>query len=152
MGDRGGGREAKGSSLKVSKKNPGSSVAKAKKAAAPVAATAKKIKTTHALISAIPSEQNQYVDTCCAILSRQFDRDRDRVLLRAKQEGVFALLCWFADMEKLDELSAFCKTNSGFAYFMAGVHPDNIDKTNKKQHDVWMQKVETVATEPECVG
>ena len=42
------------------------------------------------------------------------------MLQRAKAEGVAAMLCWFADMERLDELTSFCQANSGFAYFIAG--------------------------------
>ena len=33
-----------------------------------------------------------------------------------------------------------------------GIHPDNIDKTNKKVHDGWLVKVEECAKESECVA
>ncbi len=68
MGDRGGGREVKGSSLKVSKKNPGSVAAKAKKSTAVV--QIEKVKSAHAPIAG----EGLFVDTGCVILSRQFDR------------------------------------------------------------------------------
>ncbi len=120
--------------MKQSKSKPGSVVAKVKKA--PVVVHVGKVKGAHVPLSDAAAK---FVDTGCVILSRQFDRgditlvtalqtangylpvtDRDRVLQRAKAEGVAAMLCWFADMERLDELTAFCQSNSGFAYFIAG--------------------------------
>ena len=79
MGDRGGGREPKGGSLRKSSKNPGCAVAKAKRE--------KKEDVNVALTSlACPRPcEGSYVDCGAAMLSRQFERDRDRVLLRARQ-------------------------------------------------------------------
>ena len=68
-GDRSGGREAKGSSLKQSKSNPGSVVAKVKKA--PVVTHVDKVKGAHVSVSDMVGK---FVDTGCVILSRQFDR------------------------------------------------------------------------------
>lgn len=49
-------------------------------------------------------------------------------------------------------LSDLCKVNSGFCYFVTGIHPDNIDGTNKKAHDTWLERSEELARRPECVG
>ena len=76
-----------------------------------------------------------YFDCGCAILSRQFDRDRDRVVSRAKTEGVSGIIGWFSDIEKQSGLSDLCKSNLGHVYCIIGIHPDNIDRTNKKSHE-----------------
>ena len=94
MGDRSGGREAKGSSLKKSKKNPGCAVAKKGK-------TKKDDSLVLTSASApFPNSSEPYFDCGTAILSRQFDRDRERVLTRAQSEGCCAIVTWFSDIEK----------------------------------------------------
>ncbi len=88
-----------------------------------------------------------------ALLSRQFDRDRDRVIARAKQEGnCCGMLLWFSDIEKQTTVADLCKTHSGACYFSTGIHPDNIDRTNKKSHEEWLEKVEELAKRSECIG
>lgn len=147
MGDRMGGREAKGSSLKKSKKNPGCATAKMKKE--------KKVDPVGPSFSAPPPVPivGDYFDCGAALSSRQFDRDRDRVLTRATTDGVCSIINWFSDIEKLSTLIDLAKSNNpGFCYFFAGAHPDNVDKTNKKSHEGWLEKVEEAARRPECVG
>lgn len=147
MGDRGGGRENKGGSLKKSKKNPGSTAAKAKKAP--------KQAGEGPSVSApapLPTGDEPYIDCGSAIISRQFDRDRDRVLQRAHTEGCCAVIHWFADVEKQQNLADLSKMNAGFLYFLAGVHPDNVDRTNKKSHEGWLEKVDEIGKRSECVG
>ena len=146
MGDRSGGREVKGASLKKSKKNPGGVNARGKKA--------EKVYTGPAESAATPSPGAElYIDCGAALLSRQFERDRDRVLERARTDGnVAAIVLWFADIEKQQLLADVCKDNSGLCYNVIGVHPDNVDKTNKRSHESWMTKVEELARKPECVG
>ena len=144
MGDRSGGCESKGTSLKKSTKNPGESAARTKTAA----------KQSHAVSWAPPPPGPElYFDAGVALLSRQFDRDRDRVIERAKAEGnCCGMLLWFADIEKQTVVADYCKTLSGTCYFSAGIHPDNIDRTNKKSHDEWLIKIEELAKRPECVA
>ena len=154
MGDRGGGREPKGASLKKSRKNPGASAARQKKL------SQKALKLSAGSITSIsltpPSPiyiDELHFDCGIALLSRQFDRDRDRVLERARTEGhCFGLLTWFSDVEKQSLLSDICKTNSGFCYFATGIHPDNIDRTNKKLHDEWLEKIEELGKKAECLA
>ena len=81
MGDRGGGRESKGTSLKNSKKNPGSTAAKVKKEAR---AGPTRLKSEP---PPLPVDGGRFIDCGAALLSRQFDRDRDRVIQRAQSEG-----------------------------------------------------------------
>lgn len=146
MGDRSGGREVKGASLKKSKKNPGGVNARGKKA--------EKIYSGPAESAATPSPGPElYIDCGAALLSRQFERDRDRVLERARTDGnVAAIVLWFSDVEKQQLLSDVCKDNSGLCYNVVGVHPDNIDRTNKRSHESWILKIEEIARKPECVG
>ena len=146
MGDRSGGREVKGASLKKSKKNPGGVNARGKKAEKIYSGPAE------SAVTPLPGPQ-LYFDCGAALLSRQFERDRDRVLERARTDGdVAAIIVWFSDVEKQHLLSEVCKDNSGLCYNVVGVHPDNIDKTNKRSHETWMLKIEEIARKPECVG
>ena len=145
MGDRTGSREPKLSSLKKSKKNPGAPSGRVKKAAKAIPTS------TQTLPPPLPRD-GLYFDCGVALLSRQFDRDRDRVITRAQEEGVAGLIAWFSDIEKQQPLADICKTHSGFAYFMTGIHADNIDRTNKKSHESWIEKVEELSRKPECVG
>ena len=148
MGDRSGGREVKGASLKKSKKNPGSTISKAKKAPKSAGEGA-----TNSAPAPPPSDlSGPFFDCGCAIISRQFDRDRDRVLARSKEAGLSAVVQWFSDVEKQQQMLDLSKANSGFLYLVAGVHPDNVDRTNKKSHDSWLEKVEEIGKRGECVG
>jgi hypothetical protein len=152
MGDRSGSREPKGASLKKSKKNPGASAAKAKKL------SLKAMGITSGPVASMPpplpvNSQGFYFDCGVALLSRQFDRDRDRVLQRAQFEGhCVGLLQWFADIEKQTAVAELSKTNSGFVYYATGIHPDNVDRTNKKSHDEWLEKVEELGKKAECLA
>lgn len=152
MGDRSGGREPKGVSLKKSKKNPGASVAKAKKA------SLKAQGLTGGPLTSLPPpmpifQDGLHFDCGAALLSRQFDKCRDRVIQCAYSEGKCqGLLLWFADIEKQQSLADICKTNSGVCYYATGVHPDNIDRTNKKFHEEWIEKVEELAKKAECLA
>ena len=149
MPDRSGGREAKGSSLKKSKSNPGCTVAKKKT-----------VPTNDAnLLSVVGSaavpkmlSKDPYIDCASALMSRQFDRDRDRVLSRAKEDGCCAIIEWFSDIEKQDVMADLAKAHSGFLYFVTGIHPNNVDRTNKKSHDGWLDKVNLLGRRAECVG
>ena len=146
MGDRGGGREAKGTSLKKSKKNPGSTVAKQKKAPSAKGSVAP------TSLPPAPPGSGQYFDAGCALLSRQFDRDRERVCLRAKEDGLSAVLVWFSDVDKQQVIADTCKANLGLCYGIVGVHPDNIDRMNKKSHEDWLEKIEELGRRSEIVG
>lgn len=75
------------------------------------------------------------------------------MLIRAKTEGnLSAIVTWFSDIEKQITLAELCKLNSGFCYYVTGVHPDNIDRTNKKSHESWISQTEDLARRPECLG
>ena len=149
--DRGGGREAKGASLRRSKKNPGAAAARAKtevKAAPSGPATS--------LPAPAPTRTSgAYIDASVAILSRQFDAERDRIFQRAADEGrCRALIGWSADVDKQAPLSQLCSevNHFGFVYFVAGVHPDNVERTNRKLQETWLDMLEPLAKTPSCVA
>jgi TatD DNase family protein len=145
MGDRSGSREPKLSSLKKSKKNPGAPASRVKK-------VAKAVPTSLHSLQPPNIRGGLYFDCSAALLSRQFDRDRDRVLSRAQSDNVCAVIVWFSDIEKQQSLYELTQMQSGFCYMITGIHPDNIEKMNKKNHDVWFEKIEEIAKKPECVG
>jgi Tat protein secretion system quality control protein TatD with DNase activity len=142
MGDRSGGREAKGSSLKKSKSNPGSTVALKQKA--------KSLVQTRAALSSI-FEEVKYIDNAVALASRLFEHDRDRMLKRGTDEGVVSI-AWCNDMEKLPVIAEIGKDNSGTVYFLSGIHPDNVDRANKKASDIWLEKTSEYCCRSECIG
>lgn len=153
MGDRSGSREPKGASLKKSKKNPGASAAKAKKASLKALGLQSGPITSLPPPALINDVEGGLFDCGVALLSRQFDRDRDRVIQRAQQEGkCLGMLIWFSDIEKQSQVSEFCKSNSGTCFFATGIHPDNIDRTNKKSHDDWLKQVEELGRKSECIS
>ncbi len=45
------------------------------------------------------------------------------------------IIGWFSDIEKQSGLSDLCKSNLGQLYCIIGIHPDNVDRTNKKSHE-----------------
>lgn len=96
------------------------------------------------------SDEGVYFDNTVAVLSRLYDRDRDRVIRRAVMEGVAGMLCWNPDIDKLEELNKLCTANESLCYFMAGVHPDNISRTNKSQQEAWHLKVDEYSRERSC--
>ena len=147
MPDRGGGREPKNASLRTSKKNPGantksSSVTKVAECKGPVTSAT----------PPIPGLGSHF-DCGVALLSRLFDRDRPRMLQRARTEAeVAAIVCWSSDVAKQQELADLCKEDPSLCYFATGVHSDNVDKTNKKMHESWLAQTEELALLPECVA
>lgn len=74
------------------------------------------------------------------------------MIQRAQTDGVCGIVVWFADVDKQSAIADLCKQNRGCCYFFTGVHPDNIDRTNKKSHELWLEKVEECGRQAECVG
>jgi len=146
MGDRGGGREPKGASLRTSKKNPGCSAGKAKTAGSGDIVDVKSSLEPPVLAA------GQYFDAGAALLSRQFDVDRTRIILRAQNDGVCGMLCWCANIQKLDEMAELAKDYPGVVYFLTGAHPDNIDKSTRKINDDWLKRAELAARAGTCLG
>jgi Tat protein secretion system quality control protein TatD with DNase activity len=93
-----------------------------------------------------------YFDSNVSILARVYDQDRDRIVDRGNNLGVCGMLCWHPDFEKTEELVVFCSTKPSVCYFMLGVYPDNISRTNKTQQDAWHLKVDEYSREPGCLA
>ncbi|KPA73421.1 hypothetical protein ABB37_09865 [Leptomonas pyrrhocoris] len=136
--DRGGGREAKGTSLRRSKKNPGAAATRNKGAhkkyvtpttrATPAppaacgpfiqrladatdAATAANacVDVWKAACDAVASGTALHVDTAVALLSRKLEDDQEGVFRRAVEEGKLAgALCWSVEVEKQATLLDTC--------------------------------------------
>ncbi len=135
------GREARGVSFKKSKITAAAKIRK------------KIIDQIHAVSDPPPPpQQGQFFDCGAALLSRQFERDRDAVITRARGSDMCGMLCWFADVEKQAQLADLSKANSGFVYYSTGIHPDNIDRTNKKNHDAWLERINQLACKSECIA
>jgi Tat protein secretion system quality control protein TatD with DNase activity len=145
--DRGGGREAKGASLRRSKKNPGAAAARAK-------TEAKGSQPATKVYAERPDFGNGNVMDCAvAVLSRKFDADRDRLLDRARDEAkCVAVLTWCGEVERQEALVQYCCDYPGRAFCAVGVHPDNVDRTNKKAHQGWIETTESIARSPTCVA
>ena len=146
--DRGGGREAKGASLRRSKKNPGAAAARAK--------TEGKVANPPTKIHAQApnfTDKHPIMDCSVAILSRKFDSDRDRIVDRAAAEsGCAAMLVWCGEVERQEALSQMCSDYRGRMFSAIGVHPDNVDRTNKKAHQEWIESTEAIAKNGHCVA
>jgi Tat protein secretion system quality control protein TatD with DNase activity len=145
--DRGGGRESKGASLRKSKKNPGAAAARAKteaKASHPA---------TKVYAAAPPFTCDDVMDCGVAILSRKFDADRDRLLDRARTDAkCIAIMTWCGEVERQEALAQYCSENPNRAFCAIGVHPDNVDRTNKKAHQGWVETTESIACDSSCIA
>jgi Tat protein secretion system quality control protein TatD with DNase activity len=144
-GDRGGGRENKKASLKTSKKNPGAAHKFQQGTKA----------STGPIISLPPPHPGDglFMDCGAALLSRLFDRDRDRVLQRAREDSQLgAVVAWTPDTTKQKELADLCKEYSGFLYFLVGIHPESVGRTNNESVKSWAENAEKLTVRPQCVG
>jgi Tat protein secretion system quality control protein TatD with DNase activity len=89
-----------------------------------------------------------------AILSRQFDDDREDVMRRAQSDGCCCgVVAWCSSVDKQATLVQFSTlTHDSYSYCVVGVHPDNIDRVNKKQQEAWLESIEELTVSPSCVG
>ncbi|CAM9096563.1 unnamed protein product, partial [Ectocarpus fasciculatus] len=96
--------------------------------------------------------QGVYFDGAVSIMSRVYDPDRDRVISRAAPDGVAGMLCWSTDIDKIEALHKLCSANESLCYFMAGIHPDNVGRTNRTQQEAWHLRVDEFSRERCCVA
>ena len=156
--DRGGGREAKGSSLRRSKKNPGAAAARGKAEPKTTAASASPVSLPPPLPRLVVGsdgsvKQGASVDCSVAYLSRKFEADRERICDRSASEGKCgAIIAWCSEVERQEALLSACADRPGQLYCIIGVHPDNIDRTNKKSQEMWLEQVERLGKSAECVA
>lgn len=93
-----------------------------------------------------------HFDNTVALLSRQYDRDRERIIERARAAGVCGMMCWHPDLDKCEEMMKLCMTNNALCYYMIGIHPDNISRTNKTLQDAWHLKIDEFSRERHCIA
>lgn len=68
----------------------------------------------------------QFIDTHAHIDGREFDADRDEVVMRAKAAGVGKVFVPAIDLPSVDNVLAVCSRYPGFAYPMVGLHPEEV--------------------------
>lgn len=134
--DRGGGREAKGTSLRRSKKNPGAPTTKNKGAhknyvtpttrasptpppacAALIRRLADGSASSDEVLPSVCAQVQRgellHVDTAVALLSRKLEEDQEGIFRRAIEEGkLCAALCWSNEVEKQQTLLDTCEQHN----------------------------------------
>jgi Tat protein secretion system quality control protein TatD with DNase activity len=98
-----------------------------------------------------PAGSALYVDSCVSLASRQFDRDREAVLRRARGAGVAALVVSSADAEKQKDVVDLCRGFDGTLYAAVGALPDNVKRTNEKVMAGWVESAVDAALVHSCV-
>lgn len=68
----------------------------------------------------------KYIDTHIHIDGTEFDADRAEVISRAKAAGVTKMFVPAIDLKSVDTVLRVCRDNSGFAYPMIGLHPEEV--------------------------
>lgn len=67
-----------------------------------------------------------YIDTHIHLDGQEFDDDRDEIVARAKAAGVIKMLVPAIDLPSTDGVASTCRRYPGFAYPMAGLHPEEV--------------------------
>lgn len=75
----------------------------------------------------------KYIDTHTHIDSTEFDADRAEVISRAKAAGVTKMFVPAIDLKSVDTVLRVCRDNSGFAYPMIGLHPEEVKEDWQEQ-------------------
>ena len=75
----------------------------------------------------------KYIDTHTHIEGTEFDADRAEVISRAKAAGVTKMFVPAIDLKSVDTVLRVCRDNSGFAYPMIGLHPEEVKEDWQEQ-------------------
>ncbi len=88
------------------------------------------------------------VDTHAHLYLHQFDEDRDAVLQRAREKGIYKFFLPNVDSSTIDDMFAMEEKYPGECYAMMGLHPCSV-KSNYKEElaivEKWLQKRPFVA-------
>ncbi len=76
------------------------------------------------------------VDTCVNLLNGQFRRDREAVVMRAREQGVRQIIITATDLESAAAAQALA--DPPHSYCTAGVHPHDVDKVCT---EVWQDRL-----------
>ena len=75
----------------------------------------------------------KYIDTHTHIDGTEFDADRAEVISRAKAVGVTKMFVPAIDLKSVDTVLRVCRDNSGYAYPMIGLHPEEVKEDWQEQ-------------------
>ena len=75
----------------------------------------------------------KHIDTHTHIDGTEFDADRAEVISRAKAAGVTKMFVPAIDLKSVDTVLRVCRDNSGFAYPMIGLHPEEVKEDWQEQ-------------------
>ena len=73
------------------------------------------------------------IDTHTHIYSKEFDADRNEMILRAKSAGIGAVLLPNEDSGSIEQISRLCDKEPDFAFPMIGLHPTCVDSGYSKE-------------------
>lgn len=68
----------------------------------------------------------KFIDTHAHLDGMEFDEDREAVVKRAKEAGAAAIFLPAIDLPTLDKVEMVCQDYQGFAFPMAGLHPEEV--------------------------
>lgn len=75
----------------------------------------------------------QYIDTHTHIDGEEFNDDRAETIARAKAAGVSRMFVPAIDLKSVDTVLSVCRENKGYAYPMAGLHPEEVKADWREQ-------------------
>lgn len=67
-----------------------------------------------------------FIDTHIHIDGKEFDEDREQVIMRAKEAGASAILVPAVDEESVRKIIDVCHEFPGYAFPMIGLHPEEV--------------------------
>ena len=74
----------------------------------------------------------QFIDTHAHLDGTEFDGDRELVVKRAKEAGAAAIFIPAINLDNLDKVEKVCLDYQGFAFPMAGLHPEDVKADYKE--------------------
>lgn len=75
------------------------------------------------------------IDTHCHLYVTEFDHDRDLMMLRAKEQGIAAVLLPNIDVSTIEAMFSLTETHPDMAYAMLGLHPCSVKEDYKNELD-----------------
>ncbi|MBM7456074.1 TatD DNase family protein [Oceanisphaera litoralis] len=88
------------------------------------------------------------IDIGVNLTNRQFDKDRDQVIIRAKAAGISALVLTGTSLKESRAVADYAATEPGFCYATAGIHPHDARTFDGQSPSV----LRALAARPEVVA
>jgi len=159
MGDRGGGREGKKKSLNSIKKQKFKQEQNYFKDKQVTLEKPKFSVSPNPVNDKIDNEEENeefiefpIIDSGAHLMSRQFDRDLNAVIRRAKTRDVAAIIATLPDFSRGPELLSLIKQYPGTLYAMIGVSPDHVKKNQDRLFEQRMTDLADLALESQIVA